>query len=282
MHSIPFPLDRVTAIPDDLDGITDDSQQASTSTSPAQPPRKYALVQHLPQGDYWTSLSSSLPPSSSNDPPDLSTGFSELVAVFPYPYPSTSEVPSLGSYHKVVKSYPSPVEQRKVTTGSFLDYGPWASFAPTFDLEDSDVGRIELGQLCYDRAMRKRAAEAKRKHMLLRAAKRIDREEHPMDSLEPSSSDCAPSIDLDGLLSQDDAKNLKSVLDDAEVLRAVEELLERNRKALLRLQELQTVRLGKEDGGSSVVEQDSEEWAIGQFYKLCHKMASSSNLFYCI
>ncbi|KAF9040384.1 hypothetical protein BDZ89DRAFT_1156600 [Hymenopellis radicata] len=263
-HSVPFPLDRVTAIPDDLDGITDDSHQASASTSPAQPPRKYALVQHLPQGDYWTSLSSSLPPSSSNNPPDLSTGFSELVAVFPYPYPSTSEVPSLGSYHKVIKSYPSPCEQRKVTTGSFLDYGPWASFAPTFELEDSDVGRIELGQLCYDRAMRKRAAEEKRKHMSLRAARRMDREELPMDSLEASPSDRAPSIDLDGLLSPDDVKNLKSVLDDAEVLRAVEELLERNRKALLRLQELQTARLGKEDGGSSVVEQDSEEWEIAQ------------------
>lgn len=263
-HSVDFPLHRDSIVPDTPDTVPDDSQQASTSSSPQQAPRRYALVQHLPQGDYWTSLSSSVFPTFNDDAPDLATGFADLVAVFPHPYSSTTQVPNLGSYHKVPvvplnKTLPEP---RKITAGSFLDYGPWTSFAPTFELEHSDLGRTELGQVYYDRELKKRAA-AKRRHLLLLAAERMEKEDHLMSSPEELTSARISSLQVDGLLSPEDVENLKSFLDDVELLRSVEELLARNLKALLKLEELQTLRLQKEGAEASVIEQDSEEWETG-------------------
>lgn len=203
-----------------------------------------------------------------------------MVAVFPHPYSSTTQVPNLGSYHKVPvvplnKTLPEP---RKITAGSFLDYGPWTSFAPTFEQENSDLGRTELGQVYYDRELKRRAA-AKRRHLLLAAAERMEKEDHPMSSPEEPTHGRSPSLQVDGLLSPEDVENLKSFLDDVELLRSVEELLARNLRALLRLEELQTTRLQKEGAEASVIEQDSEEWEIGLSHILRSQMVGAHLLF---
>lgn len=100
--------------------------------------------------------------------------------------------------------------------------------------------------------------------MLRSAAKRMDIGQ-PMSALEEDPPISRSSLDLDGILSPEDVESLRSVLNDVQVLHSVEELLERNRKALLRLEELQFIRLDQGDAGSTVLEQGSEEWEIGMF-----------------
>ncbi|PBL00459.1 hypothetical protein ARMGADRAFT_1006661 [Armillaria gallica] len=270
-RSVQFPLDSESIFPVDPELLQD--ELPATSASAIQPPRRYALVQHLPQGDYWSSLNSALPAPSSGDTrelKDLPTGYAELVSIFPYQYPLTRTTPpSLGSYHK--KVIPSQKQkmpmQRRATKGNFLDYGVWGSFAPTFELEYAEIGRHQLGQVYYNQEMRRKAAEERRNKLLL-VAKRMDQEDHAMDEVEEIEECGSVAIDVEGelkdILPPEEVENIKAALNSLEMQSSVEELLERNRKALNRLEELQLLRLQKEDGGTSVAEEGSEEWETAQ------------------
>ncbi|KAG7450117.1 uncharacterized protein BT62DRAFT_991177 [Guyanagaster necrorhizus] len=269
-RSVQFPLESESIFPAVAESLQD--ELPATLSSVLQPPRKYALVQHLPQGDYWSSLNSTLPTPSSGDTrelKDLPTGYAELVSIFPYQYPLTRTTPSLGSYHK--KVIPSQKQkmpmQRRATKGNFLDYGVWGSFAPTFELEYAEIGRHQLGQVYYGQEMRRKAAE-ERRNMLLLAAKRMHQEDHAMDEVEEIKESGSVTIDVESelkdILPLEEVENIKAALNSLEMQSSVEELLERNRKALKRLEELQLSRLQKEDGGTSVAEEGSEEWETAQ------------------
>ncbi|KAJ7596600.1 hypothetical protein C8J56DRAFT_1158662 [Mycena floridula] len=240
LQSVPIPLD--------VESLGQHDVQEPSSFKP-----KYSLVQHLPQGDYWTSLSSENPVVD-----DTSAGYSDVVAVFPHPSSSSLEdVPSLGSCRlpKVVapKTEPPPMipPQRSASTGSFLDYGPWTSFAPAFEQEVAEVGQRELSQVLYHKEMAKRRKEQRRKQI-------FDGQDVTMGEIEPEQSTI--DVDMEGLLPPSEVRIIKEAMESLQLENAVQELLERNLRALQRLQELQVLRLSAADSGSAVVEEGSEEW----------------------
>ena len=240
-------------------------------------PHKLALVQRLPTGDWWTSASSDAPTAGGKDLKSLYTAKAELVSIFP----STSGIQlahkgTLGDY--VVKRSPGvpahkPPQPRRVSCGKFLDYGPYASFAPSFDQDGVEVGRIGMGEVIFYQQMRRRLrslAKGKRRAFLGQKDPQTDdvvMEDAPASDGQtaagPSNKESDLSKNLEALLPPEEVQNIKSALDSLEMEEAVDELLQRNAKALERLEELQLERLRSQGGGSSVVEVGSEEWDIG-------------------
>jgi len=212
----------------------------------------YALVQHLPSGDWWSSLTSLT--SSSN----LQTAKAELVAVLPSPSSIENSVTTLGSYSS--KSFPQKKfhhSHRVVSTGAFLNYGPFSSFAPSFDQDGELVGRRELGQVLYYQEEKLRTRHAIKS---LQGAGSIL--ETPQDRPDPSQNDDFDTeLDLETLLPPDEVKSLKAALNSLELENSVQKLLERNQKALERLEELQSQRLTNHP--TSNAEEGSEEWDTG-------------------
>ena len=88
---------------------------------------------------------------------------------------------------------------------------------------------------------------------------------HPEDP--PSEMDVHVDLDdaLQDLFQPDDIASIKAALDSFELGSAVYELLDRNRRALVRLEELQITRLSRE-GGNSKATEGSEEWDIGWYF----------------
>ncbi|KAJ3724266.1 hypothetical protein DFJ43DRAFT_1003162 [Lentinula guzmanii] len=262
VQSVQFPGDLETIIPDDYP-----PNKPSTSTSHIHQKPRYALVQHLPSGDYWTSLSSE---TSTSELKTLPKGYSELVSILPSPYPSTStsDVPTLGSYHKsaLLPSKNKPPSARQVSSGSFLDYGVYASFAPSFDQESEELGRQELGQILYARETKKIKKAKQLKRWTEKEKERLTRDVSPI--ADDEVQEIKPVIDVDAeleeLLPLEQVQAIKSGLGSLELEFAVSELLERNKRALRRLQELQTERLLTDGGGSSRPQEGCEEWDTAQ------------------
>ncbi|KAG6814447.1 hypothetical protein H0H92_007451 [Tricholoma furcatifolium] len=216
---------------------------------------KYALVQHLPNQDYWSSLNDN---DTDTDPKLLSTAHAELAAILPTPQQDNKyPVPTLAAY-ATTRPFPSIKalpQHRTVTSGSFLDFGPWASFAPCFDHDGEVVGRAELGQVLYasHERRKKRSAAAAAATAAYRGS--IEEVEVVEKSSVPGPSDgCDASgsatVDLEKelreLLPLEEAEGVKAALDSLELERAVHELLDRNRRALLRLEQLQVERFVKD------------------------------------
>ena len=255
---------------DTEDILTADRPESSTAAATR---RKYALMQKLPSGEWWTSLNSDII-SQGSDLKNLSTGHAELVAIFPAPSSS-----SLPPEPRTLKHYtssrtpsgtstPVPPKHRYVSRGSFLDYGPYSSFAPTFDQGGREIGRTVYGEVLWrERGNRLRLKALKKKQLA---------ESHPPDVImeDPSSTeqDSFSSEDwhetLKGFLS---VPSLRSALDDLEVQDSTQELLERNAKALARLEELQLRRYG-DPSGFEPVKAGSEEWETGNIHPLSHRI----------
>ncbi|KAJ7785751.1 hypothetical protein B0H16DRAFT_4036 [Mycena metata] len=248
--------------------------------------KRYALMQHLPGGDFWTSAN--IPLSSepgSADLKDLPTGHAELVAVFPgpsdAPFDPTS-VPKLGDYARTpIPSYEVrprnagalPVN-RRVTCGSFLDYGVDASFAPTWVNDGREVGMRQMAEVYAQReqrylerlAARQRALEAAREMQEEAAAAKSQPEPQADAELEMVTApppDANVDVDaLQDILAPEEIDSLKAVLGSLELENAVQELLTRNRRALQRLGQLQTERLRAPGGRTSTVREGDEEWDV--------------------
>ncbi len=69
---------------------------------------------------------------------------------------------------------------------------------------------------------------------------------------------------LDPLLEPDQVAHIQDFMSNLDLEVAIQELLDRNKRALERLQDLQSQRLGGENGGASQVEVGSEEWDVGE------------------
>ncbi|EMD41595.1 hypothetical protein CERSUDRAFT_120619 [Gelatoporia subvermispora B] len=276
IHISPIPLDAETLRPPSPDPETH-SKEASDA-APAVKRRKYALVQHLPSGDWWTSLNSDLVGVIDEEQglPDLPTANAELVAVLPTASTSTSaQTVTLGAY--AVKKPPEykPPGPRQLSCGRFLDYGPYASFAPSFDQEGAEVGRDTLGEVLWQLEVKRRRRErAKGKQRALPelSSAQVDPPQDaddiqilPSDNTaaeQQESTDVDVAAALDGLLSPEEMAAIKTGLGSLELENAVQELLDRNVRALRRLEELQLERLGQVGGGESIVEVGSEEWDV--------------------
>nr|GAT57525.1 predicted protein [Mycena chlorophos] len=211
-----FPITATSLVPDD-----DDSERRLLTT------KRYALVQRLPDGDYFTSVNldqpAGAPESGTADLRDLPTGHADLVAVLPAPSVSTlpTNLPTLGSY------------------------------------------RIPLSGAAATRFERFLALKEA-------AAAAANRPPPPAEKPQPAppESPSAPDPidpDLDGLrdiLAPSEIDALTSVLGNLQIESSVQELLERNRRALRRLAQLQTRRLRLEDG--KPVKEGDEEWDLAQ------------------
>lgn len=229
----------------------------SPEQSPQRPKPSYALVQHLPSGDWWTSLAS---PSS---PSNLQTANAELVAILPLPSSSSEKpIPTLGSYSTKPPSQRKPqLAPRRVTTGAFLDYGLYSSFAPSFDQDGELVGRNQLGQALLYREEKKRMRDAIRRERREGIGSIVDvTPEQPGIHDDPTA---VPDLELEALLPLEEVASIKAALGSLELERSVQRLLERNQKALERLGELQRQRLTNHP--TSNAEEDSEEWETGTF-----------------
>ena len=152
-------------------------------------------------------------------------------------------------------------EPRIFHTGSVLDYGPWTSFAPTFDQEAADIGQRQLSEFYYYRELKRRKREEERRQD--HAVVEVEMEDVVMQDAAP---DQAIPIDpeLDGLLPSDQLSGIKDALSSLELENSIQELLDKNQRALARLQELQFLRLTASEGKLSIVEEGSEEWETGK------------------
>ncbi|KAI1797527.1 hypothetical protein LXA43DRAFT_252040 [Ganoderma leucocontextum] len=277
-NTAPVPFDAATIIND-----VDLQDNATSPTAAHQPsagvrPHKYALVQHLPSGDWWTSASSVTAHGTSKDLKSLHTAKADLVSIFPSASGSQlGQKGTLGDYVAKGASGVPPHKQpqpRRVSCGKFLDYGPYASFAPSFDQDGVEVGRIGMGEVIFQQHMRRRLrslAKGKRRAFLAGADRQTEDVIMEDASATNGAAAAGPSNehedltkDLESLLSPAEVKGIKSALGSLEMEQAVDELLQRNAKALQRLEVLQLERLRAQGGGSSVVEVGFEEWDIAQ------------------
>ena len=132
-----------------------------------------------------------------------------------------------------------------------------------------------MGEVIFDQEMRRRLrsiAKGKRKAFLAgrEAASTSDDVVMQDGSTGSSSGVAGPSNqvasltkDMEALLPSEEVDAIKSSLGSLEMEQAVDELLQRNSRALERLEELQLQRLRAQGGGSSIVEVGSEEWEVG-------------------
>ncbi|EPQ61050.1 hypothetical protein GLOTRDRAFT_53754 [Gloeophyllum trabeum ATCC 11539] len=265
-NSVSIPLDIETILPQD-------SEEATRPKFPSRR-RKYALLQRLPTGDWWTSLDSHFAaPPDGKELKDLPTAHAELVAVLPTPSISAPAGTDLSLRHPTIgtlfpRKPPGPKQvlpgPRYVSAGSFLDYGPYASYAPTFDQDGTEVGRDTLGELLWNREV-KRRLRARQRTLQLKMQETQAKMTHV--GLEHTDSDVRTADveqEEEDLLSPSDVEGVKSLLDTLELEQAVQELLDRNSRALQNLEKLQKERLGREDGAFAQVEVGSEEWETAQ------------------
>ena len=244
---------------------------STTDISNFQSRRKYALVQRLTTGDYWSSISSVYPSLSleGKDLKSIETGYAELVSIFPAPpiAPSVDGLPKLGDYVKKRPPVHSATQEpRRLSSGKFLDYGPYASFAPTFDQDGVEVGQPTLSEVVWYRQLDRRRRERANAHRNHYHNTVVEESDEVMEVDRPASSKANnTNLDssLEGLLSPDEVASVKQALGSLELENAVDELLTRNALALARLERLQTERLLSPGGGSKSVEVGSEEWDTG-------------------
>ncbi|KAI0961100.1 hypothetical protein AcV7_000293 [Taiwanofungus camphoratus] len=290
-HSSPlsFDVESIIASSADLDtqppAETEDvkpSKATHVSTASTRK-RKYALMQRLPTGDWWTSLSSDVgsPSADGRELKDMPTAHAELVAILPSASTSTSgSNVTLAAYapKKTVQTLYAPPGPRHISCGRFLDYGPYTSFAPTFDQEGVEVGRDALAEVIWQREEKARTGRAKGKQKaVLETSVEEESDIVMLDDVQPAESEKSQSrkqkqklqdskleVALEHLLPPEEVTAIKSALGSLELEQAVQELLDRSARALKRLEQLQLMRLGKDGGGSSTVEAGSEEWDVAQ------------------
>lgn len=176
------------------------------------------------------------------------------------------DVPKLGSLSTPLPPVSDKMpQQRRLTSGSFLDYGSWSSFAPTFEQDGVEIGKRQLGEVFHRRELKRKQKELRRRFWIGERENLEDVQEIAMDSTEAPAEVMAPESvksTLEGLLPEAEVQALISSLSHLQVEDEIHKLLEKNRRALLRLQELQDLRFSTE-GGNGAVKEDSEEMETG-------------------
>lgn len=276
-------LESVIPTKPEAESIESDGATADLSKPIDDPPaspdlprkRKFALMQKLPSGEWWSSLDSDITSLDGSDLMKLPTAHAELVAILPsISTASGTSVPTLGSLsRKLHTKKPTLPGPRHLSAGSFLDYGPNSSFAPSFEQDGVEVGQVALGEVMWLRS--RRAELASKARVLEKQHPSTTNEDVQMRDDSPDDvrsqqrvgemdHDGIQQIALDPLLEPDQEAPIQDFLSTLDFEVAIQELLDRNKRALSRLQELQLQRLGGENGGASQVEVGSEEWDVAQ------------------
>ncbi|KAF8325542.1 uncharacterized protein EI90DRAFT_3019004 [Cantharellus anzutake] len=247
---------------------------------------QYALHQHLPTGDFFTSATV----LTKKEITLLAKGQASLTAVLPTVPVLPPSLPKLGDYAPGVANHPRrPYSLRKapvpISSASFLDYGPFASLAPAFDSDGGQIGRDTLGLVLEMKGARK----ARRLGAVRRQVELANLKEKPLPSIEPFPHvqelsalgledrstrklvyECkSAKAELRGLaremLPEDVVEDFLISVDQMELERGVGELLIRISNALGDLQVLQERRLRAGAPGKEVpVEIDGEEWHLAR------------------
>ena len=167
--------------------------------------RLYSLVQRLPSGDWWSSAT--IPRGGSvgltrAEASVLPTKQAELVMVVPSLQLLPSEVPTLGTLKApVLKAAKDPgwqatyLPQRKLHAPKLLDWGPYMTFAPSYDATDCELGPGAVFQTTYESIMRQKARTARKQlEEKMRRKEEAERKEH-MPAVD--SGDVEMSVGLD-------------------------------------------------------------------------------------
>ncbi|KAF8591997.1 hypothetical protein K439DRAFT_621098 [Ramaria rubella] len=250
-----------------------DSDADMTPAGVSNKRRRYALVQRLPGGEWWSSSNTAREGElglTTADAKDMRKGQAELVSIIPALPLSPSSMPTLGELQMEGRKEPRHrfkamhMHPRTLSSGTFLDYGPFTSFAPAFDSEGAEVGRDGLGQMLMGRLERRKIKEARRKLIVRLQAEQEDDvrmvDSSEMDVNHEMDGEAIDSL-LESLLPGEKADGFKSALQALKVEDGVACLLVKNARALERLNLLQTVRLRS---GNASAKEDSEEYKIAQ------------------
>ncbi|KAG8825848.1 hypothetical protein FRC19_010322 [Serendipita sp. 401] len=155
-----------------------DDSTVGKSLLPEERKRKYALVQRLPSGDWWSSAT--VPREGDvgltrGAIRSLATGQAELVSIVPS-QPIPAEEMSSFSTLKQVPVFKSKDDPRRLITlpsksspaPKLLDYGVYSTFTPYFDSESAEIGNDQVHSLVSE-SMQRRRARALRAQLLGRA-----------------------------------------------------------------------------------------------------------------
>ncbi|KAF9519915.1 hypothetical protein BS47DRAFT_1481798 [Hydnum rufescens UP504] len=233
-----------------------DEKESPPKTEGGPKPIKYALHQHLPTGDYFTSAAS----LTAEQVNALTKGQASILGVArSQPLPSEA-LPELGEYAR------GP---------AFIDYGLFSSLAPTFDSEGGQVGRETLGLVADSRKARRR-----QKLAALKTSISARSASPPLAAIDPFPSEWDLLFASQGsfqdryaelkplvedFLPKDMIQSLMDGLDDLELENGLSELLVHNGRALRALQELQESRFRAGTNGKEVpVTVGGEEWQLAR------------------
>lgn len=136
-----------------------------------------------------------------------------------------------------------------------------------------EVGQFALGEVMWSRS--RRIELASKAPVLEKQLPSTTNEDAQMTDDSPGDvrsqqhvgeidQDGEQQIVLDPLLEPHQKASIQDFMSTLDFEVAIQELLDRNKRALSRLQELQLQRLGGENGGASQVEVGSEEWDVGE------------------
>ncbi|PAV21912.1 hypothetical protein PNOK_0186900 [Pyrrhoderma noxium] len=239
---------------------------------------KYALVQKLPTGELWTSLNTDFVDSDDKPLTDLGTGYAQLAAILPSSS-SSKPVPTFGDLHsgKKQNSLYKPPTSRRISCGTFLDYGPYASFAPTFDNDGGDIGQLGVSSVLWrghEKSQAREKARILKERMQQKLAQQAQNIPEPVDAMEVDSIDTGANEFermkdrrkelIERTVGIDESRAVLDTFDALDREEQLEMLLQLNARALLRLNELQRERLCSIKGNSTDIKIGSEEWNLAE------------------
>lgn len=265
--------ERADVLDELLDGRVDTDAGGdadSTKTAAALAPHKYALHMRLPVGDYFSQAVELTPEQAAK----IDTGAADLVEIEPPPPPPTfskrdierhmaaKAVPTLGSQRSRQASLHAPSdsieELRERRMGRIrptrdVYFGPYASFAPTYDSNDSNISR-EATSLVWRTKMDPIVCASRKAWGLVKSSNSgIDGEDtededdwEVIDAAEASAADdpaataAASALDLDPSL---DAELIASFIASRPSNEEIAARLRSNAGLLDQLQEYQWARL---------------------------------------
>lgn len=211
-------------------------------------------MQKLPNGEYWSSLASTV-----THPKALlksAVACAQRVAILPSVPPATPVRATLGSLEYINKGpykfKPLQFQPRQVSQGTFLDYGSYTSFAPSWDSEGAELGRDSVGACLESRRLRRKEKGKESERTTIDVDPALLESETHMNGL----------VDRESEPELDETLDISRLLEKLEVENESNRLLEKSASAIERLRYLQNLRLLRGDK----VMRDQLEHSTGEHF----------------
>lgn len=218
----------------DVTSFSEDEDEAEKLLPVEDRKRKYALVQRLPTGDWWSSAT--IPRDGDvgltrSAAKALSTKQAELVSIIPaQPIPADemplfstlkpAPVPSVKSKEDLKKQSIN-LPNRTLPAPKLLDYGVYSTFAPCFDSENTEVGNDQIHQVVHE-SLQRRKARALRSQMIEKQ-KRLAQNEATTHKLAIEGSMEARGVDENAISAP--KKDYRMEVEDGNEMEAVDKSL---------------------------------------------------------